>query len=234
MRCRSLICILSFFAAFQSAQAADVAEPKNPSHVSSRFAADKSQSYDWTGPYLGASVGYAFNTHITGGLFGYGDSGFTDATGALGGAYAGYNWQKENWVIGAEVMFEAANIFSTHTFNVTPTSYWTLKPEMSHIGTIRARVGYAFDRALFYGTGGAGLTTLRISLPAGSAYYDQTRDYTGYTLGGGMEYALTNHWAGRLDYSYYNFGKQRSGEHSDDYISKLTASAVRGGLAYKF
>ena len=52
---------------------------------------------------------------------------------------------------------------------------------MNFFGTVRGRVGYAFDRVLFYGTGG-------FAYGDGGTGGDDFR--TGYTAGGGIEYAM--------------------------------------------
>ena len=57
-------------------------------------------------------------------------------------------------------------------------------------GTVRGRLGVAVDRALLFGSGGF-------------AYSDRT---TGYAVGGGVEYAVTNNITLRAEYLYVNLG----------------------------
>jgi len=95
-------------------------------------------------------------------------------------------------------------------------------------GAIRGRFGYAWNRMLFYGAGGlalanfnhqsnlAGLmpdpncTILNFPCGSGSFYYAVGRDSAslrlGWTLGGGLEYAINSNWSVRADYRYSDFG----------------------------
>lgn len=72
---------------------------------------------------------------------------------------------------------------TTLVFNPSPLS------TLDFFGTVRGRLGYAFDRVLFYGTGGFAYGSgggNDFGLP------NRSRDnfQTGYTVGGGIEYAL--------------------------------------------
>lgn len=90
--------------------------------------------------------------------------------------------------------------------------------------SIRGRVGYAWDRVLVYATGGVALgdfnTGISGTFPAGvvvggpnagpfNAFGGSTNfstDRVGWTVGGGLEYALTNNWSLRAEYRYTDFG----------------------------
>jgi len=66
-------------------------------------------------------------------------------------------------------------------------------------GSVRGRLGIAFDRALLYGTGGVAITSFNTSyfdttgfftgVPGTNATISNTR--AGFTFGGGIEYAVT-------------------------------------------
>jgi hemoglobin/transferrin/lactoferrin receptor protein len=95
-------------------------------------------------------------------------------------------------------------------------------------GSLRARLGYSAGRLLLFGTGG--LAFLRESqtrtqhidsAPAGALnasrrftanstpFFSETDSKlrTGWTLGGGAEFALGNNWSVRGDYGYSRFGR---------------------------
>jgi hemoglobin/transferrin/lactoferrin receptor protein len=94
------------------------------------------------------------------------------------------------------------------------------------MATLRGRVGYAFDRFLAYGTGGVAFldeSQLRTqyvanfskSPPYPNPFGTETaeafkesaaRVRTGWVVGGGFEYALTNHWSLSGEYQYADFG----------------------------
>ncbi|MBM6582968.1 porin family protein [Microvirga sp. BT689] len=95
-------------------------------------------------------------------------------------------------------------------------------------GTVRARVGYAFDRALVYATGG--LAYGKIS--NGFSNSDDTS--VGWTLGAGVEYAFTDNLTAKVEGLYVNL------EQDDDDLSVTAGSdetefsVIRAGLNYKF
>ena len=82
--------------------------------------------------------------------------------GGFGGGQIGYNIQRGNIVFGLEADFEGADINGSKTANGTYTdpagnqyaASLGLKTTLDWFGTLRGRVGYTFDRALVYGTGG--------------------------------------------------------------------------------
>ena len=95
------------------------------------------------------------------------------------------------------------------------------------LGTVRGRIGYAFDRFMPYVTGGAAFGDLKASTPgSGSIGSDQT----GWTVGGGIEYALSNKWTIKLDYLHVDFGNINWPPvrvHFDE-------DTVRAGINYRF
>lgn len=134
------------------------------------------------------------------------------------------------------------------------------------LGTVRVRAGYAHDRALFYVTGGLAYGNAKVSSgiglriedfgsddglnPAGvqSLTWGGSRSTTraGYTLGAGIEYAITDNWTFRTEYLYYNLGNASVTTApalnvvQDTIISPTTTKAridgniVRVGVNYKF
>ena len=84
-------------------------------------------------------------------------TGSSDLNGFVGGGQIGYNWQGASpLVVGLEADFQGTTQRHTDTgFGVS------LKQELPWFGTVRGRIGYAFDRAMIYATGGlgSGLTT---------------------------------------------------------------------------
>ena len=108
-------------------------------------------AYNWTGFYVGINGGG-----------GWGRSTQTDAAGVTSGSYnqsgglvggtVGYNWQMTNWVLGLEADWDWANIDgSTNPVVCAAPGCFT---DLRSIGTVRPRLGYAWDRWLVYVTGG--------------------------------------------------------------------------------
>jgi outer membrane immunogenic protein len=188
--------------------------------------------FTWAGLYLGAQIGYGWGTDtVTQHPFGFGTN-FTP-NGVVGGGYAGYNFQFNQLVLGLEGDVEGTGI--SRTFSPGGPVYNTSIPAQ---GSIRARLGVAFDRVLLYATGGAEFAGFRTTVSGiFSDQSSQTR--TGWTVGGGLEYAITPNWLLRAEYRYadfgsftqatpFTFGPGSSVSHHE------TENAVRAGVSYKF
>ncbi|MTH98139.1 outer membrane protein [Roseibium sp. RKSG952] len=180
--------------------------------------------YDWSGFYVGGNSGIAWGT------FNNFASGFGDfdrfQRSYVGGAHAGYNYMiTPNAVAGLEADVQFSNLDSSRTINgvsVRSSSDWN--------ASFRGRLGYAFDRFLLYGTGGVAIAGLEVAA-------DGDKDSTtavGWTLGGGLETAVTNNIVGRVEYLYQDFGRESFTLNDNRYSSQLDTSVVRFGLSYKF
>ena len=113
---------------------------------------------------------------------------------------------------------------------------------LDYFGTIRARAGFAFDRALIYATGGFAYGGGdRVTCSIGAFFADCGDDFpTGWTVGGGIEYAITNNFTVKVEGLYVNL--DRGGNDVFDPVSGVIFPAqeniefgvVRAGLNYKF
>ena len=103
--------------------------------------------------------------------------------------------------------------------------------DINGFGTLRARLGYAFDRAMIYGTGGLAFTNTELSLSAGGASVSDDDWSTGWTLGGGVEWAFMSNWSAKLEYLYVDLGESDTvlGGQAD-----FNTNIVRAGLNYRF
>lgn len=173
-------------------------------------------SFSWTGAYVGGQVGYGWDRLGNGAL---------KPRGVLLGGYAGYNYQFDNspLVIGAETDFN----WSDQDDSRNGLRGARVKADVKWAGATRGRIGFAFDRFLVYGAAGVAYAKIKVSttglVAAGAS---ASRTYTGWTVGGGVEYAFTDNVLGRVEYRYNDYGR-RSGV-------KLTENRVMAGVAYKF
>ncbi|GJE29919.1 hypothetical protein LDDCCGHA_0082 [Methylobacterium oxalidis] len=191
---------------------------------------------DWSGPYFGleGSAGASFGalnfdaTTIggrpvppfkSGDATGRFDIG-RDATTAIGGAFAGYNWQSGPWLYGIEADLVGANLKRPVASTAPGFGYEAVDPVFGLIrgktdlyGTLRTRLGLSFERALVYATFGLAGAETRILAeypdlaggPGVRARQDLTR--LGFTLGAGVQVAITDHLALGLDYRYVDLGR---------------------------
>jgi outer membrane immunogenic protein len=202
IRIASLAAGAALLALMPAAFAADmpVAQPPVEAFV------PEQASFDWTGFYVGVYGGYAWADYEYGGLD-------DDADGALAGGTVGYNQQFGNWVLGLEADGGWAGI-EDDVDDVTLD--WT--------STVRGRVGFAFDRFMIYGTGGAAMGGLESNALAD----DDTR--FGYAVGGGIEAALTDNISAKAEYLYIDLGDDDLGGTPVDF----DAHTVKGGLNFRF
>jgi outer membrane immunogenic protein len=171
----------------------------------------------WIGFYIGANAGYGwgvnnsvFYTNITTGVTGTAPG--PDGRGGFGGAQIGYNWQTGAVVLGLEADIQDAGIGSTVT-GILPLATTTIENQkFNWFGTVRGRVGYAFDRMLVYLTGGyAGGHVSDTAFLSGGGATDLLTGSTqrnGFTIGGGLEYVLAKNWSAKAEYQYIDFGRE--------------------------
>jgi outer membrane immunogenic protein len=79
-------------------------------------------------------------------------------------------------------------------------------------GTVRGRVGYAFDRALVYATGGFayGNVDTSLSAPAAPGTFERRNGtQVGFVAGGGLEYKIMPKWSLKAEYQYVDLGSER-------------------------
>ena len=144
--------------------------------------------FSWSGPYLGVHGGYGWGN---GELDGIGDQDFN---GGRFGGFAGYNWQvSDGFVAGIEGDLN----YDWNEENIGAG----LDGKTGLSGGIRARAGFAFDRALLYAAGGWTATNVEVS---GAIDDDDTLH--GWTIGAGLDYAFTDNMFGRAEYRYNDYG----------------------------
>jgi outer membrane immunogenic protein len=260
------------------AMAADLGAP-----VYRRPVAVAAPIYTWTGFYVGGNVGYSWgrpnsDTILTGigapttfGPFAFGHSDPLKLDGVIGGAQIGYNWQAStNWVYGLEADWQASSEKAGLSysdpyagtrigFEAAGAANTNYDAKISWFGTVRGRIGYAWDRLLIYGTGGLAFgrvklggamadsgSTLVLCFPCGptpfggTAPFSTSRVNAGWTAGIGVEGALVGRWTWKAEYLYVDLGTFNlfaAGPFATETISlhaRFTDNIVRVGLNYKF
>jgi outer membrane immunogenic protein len=226
-------------------------------------------AWSWTGFYVGLNGGYGWGNdpvnfspanaatpvYFTGGAVPA--SITTNPKGGLFGGQVGYNYQWSNFVAGIEADFDAANINGTGAVSTTADNFdpftTSAQRKLTDLGTLRARLGIAADRALFYATGGLayGRTQLNTSVitpafcgPVGlCAAASQTQWQTGWAAGAGAEWAFARAWSLRVEYLHYDLGSHSQNQFDPNDgapIPVFTSSAtfrgniVRGGVDFLF
>jgi outer membrane immunogenic protein len=191
----------------------------------------------WQGFYYGVSAG-----------FGFGDSTLfndqndasalanTQPSGFMGSVTAGYNWRVgSGLVFGVEgdlgLMDVSADDKIASDGNVYKTQLGPLW------GTVRARLGMLLtDRMLVYATGGAAfMQTDEISIGTAGSTTLSDDFQSGFVVGAGAEYALSETMSLKAEYLYMDFG-QLSGVGADgsDFSIENQIQLVRAGVNFKF
>jgi outer membrane immunogenic protein len=186
--------------------------------------------FSWTGFYLGINGGYGFGQSSWGNAVD-GSTGNFNTSGFLLGGTLGANYQMGAFVIGLEGdgAWNDANGSTGNclSFACTTQGEW--------LATVRGRAGYAWDRVLFYGTGGAAFGSVQA---AATGLPFATSTQTGWTAGAGVEWAFLPNWTAKVEYLYVNLGNfscptTNCGGTLADSVS-FNENIVRAGINYKF
>ncbi|MCC2114072.1 MAG: porin family protein, partial [Hyphomicrobiales bacterium] len=200
-----------------AALAADIPEPMEPAP-----AYESTPAFSWSGPYVGAHIGYAwgqFETRTPASAVDIGGDGF------VGGLLAGFNYQFNQFVVGVEGDWSWTNFDGSAAIPAT-----TIRGEADWFATLRARAGVAMDRYLVYGTGGVAFTDLSL---AGFGGPDGA-NLTGWTIGAGVEAAVTDNVTLRAEYAYMDFPEKWYNLGATPVRTDLDSHTIRLGVAYKF
>jgi outer membrane immunogenic protein len=211
-------------------------------------------AYSWTGFYLGLNAGYSWGhqdndlvvaaTGVT--VLSNGDH----IDGFIGGGQIGYNWQFNQWVLGLEADFQGSGQDADGSFFLPaivgaaaiPATTISYTDKLKWFGTVRGRVGWASDRWLAYLTGGWAYGRGEISgtsTAAATTTFSATQDYSGWTVGGGIEWAFQDRWSVKAEYLYIDFGDGptvpvNAAGTLNIVSGRLTDNIARLGVNYKF
>ncbi len=167
-------------------------------------------AYSWTGPYIGANLGYQWGDANGTGL---------EPHGVTGGIQGGYNWQTGPWVFGAEADIQGSGADDT---------FAAFKFSNPWFGTLRGRVGYAFNNILLYGTAGLAIGGGDMELLGLS----ETNTHVGWAAGLGLEVGFTPNWSAKAEYLYVDLDKESyflTGTRTG-----IESSVLRFGVNYRF
>jgi outer membrane immunogenic protein len=211
--------------------------------------------FSWTGCYVGADIGGGFvrdadNEHTAAGgtsPFSPAPTNIANSSGVMGGGFVGCNYQFSNGlVVGAEGDGQLAGIGGgTAQFpNSAPPGLANdfYETRSNAQGSIRGRLGYGFNRLLVYATGGAAFGQftehdVQGFGPTAGAFNNTTSTLTGWTAGGGLEYAFRYNLIGRVEYRYSDFGTfSYSPAVFAPFVEnhRITENQILVGVSYKF
>ncbi len=218
---RLLLAIIGLLAITRLGWAADLSPP----------VAAPPAPYSWMGLYVGLNVGYA-SANLSESVSGGGGSGSANIPGGIGGAQIGYNYQTGPLVLGFEADFDGSMATKSMTAGIA-----TGTAQIPWIGTLRGRIGYAFDRFMIYATAGGAATQL-VSTVNIAAFGPASTTFThgAWTAGAGLEAAITDNLSARVEYLYVdtgNFDVAQFGPPFTSVTGRLQDNLVRAGLNYR-
>jgi outer membrane immunogenic protein len=218
--------------------------------------------FTWTGVYIGGQIGGAWGSGALSNFNGF--DPFTGAfvntslggtpSGVIGGGHVGYQVQINQWVLGVEGSVDGTSLRKTAVAafpNFFGGSVLTTQTTADVQGSIRGKLGIAWDRFMIYGTGGVAFggfnTNFQFAAPNGivvppffaSNNFSTTR--VGWTAGGGAQYAVTPNWWVFVEYRFSDFGTVRSGAFPNlptgvffNGQRRIQENQVQAGFSYKF
>jgi len=236
------------------------------------------QVFNWTGFYIGGNFGGGWANQSSTGTqttpFGPTTlGGSANASGVLGGGQIGYNYEFPNrWVIGIEADGDWASItgstsgcstFSGGLFTGFVAGCATNNQKLVDFGTVRGRIGYAWNNVLLYGTGGwawgnsTGTSTTTclagigapcpgVGVPFLGGASSFSNSLSGWTAGAGVEWGFLSNWTVRVEYLHLEFDNVGTsfsttattalgtGTSRNNISSNNGVDVVRVGLNYLF
>lgn len=224
-----------------AALAADLPTRKGPPPAP--YAPQQVSAFTWAGPYIGGFVGGNWSRltstdTTTGGI------GIPNLTtnGLTGGGLAGFNWGfpgASSFVIGGEIEGgydrRSGSVSYTGAFGA-PTS---LSEDGNVEGRVRGRIGYAWNRFLLFAAGGGSIEDLRLTSSTGFGSEQERFWRGGWNIGGGLDWAFSDHWIVRGEYIFDQFGNREYGFNGqnaafDNVRARPQESTARAALVYKF
>ena len=224
--------------------------------------------FTWTGFYAGINAGGGWGNEKIKSIW-YDPSGnrspeelasfinppyANNRSGFIGGIQLGYNYQINQFVVGIEADFMGSTIGGSSQSPVlvifgTIDNVSRTKVQQDWLGTVRVRGGYSIDRLLIFLTGGLAYGNAQVSTTSTDtvdgvveSVWQGGKQSTkfGFTVGAGLEYALTNNWLIRAEYLYYNLGSASAiatipvDPLYTQVNTKIDGNIIRAAISYKF
>ena len=211
-----------------SAGAASAADM--PSAAPYQKAPNASPAYNWTGFYIGAMGGYGWSDRVTVGNVAVTNA---DLKGGFGGGTVGFNYQAPGSMFAFGVEADAAwsDIGRSETIlGITGTE------KIQSFGSVTGRAGVAVDTVFLYGKGGFAWADNQISGSAFGITLSETHFHTGWTVGGGAEWAFAGPWSAKAEYMFarYDSEKYLVGLFPPGVGLGADVQTIKAGINYRF
>lgn len=167
----------------------------------------------WEGNYVGVQLGTTSSKT---------PSPFSSRTSALGGIVAGKNFQSGNFVYGGEAELN----FGEAEHKIQNGG----RLQQSWNTVAKAKLGYAMDTTLIYGTVGYGVTKFKPkdNITSGSQWAG------GVLLGAGVEQQLSGPFSVKAEYDYMRHNGVKTDVNNVRFENNLKTHSLKAGVNYRF
>jgi outer membrane immunogenic protein len=211
-----------------SAVAADLAEPE----VVQVMDTVPVGAFSWSGAYVGANAGYAWG-HSKWDISTTTRNVTNEPSSFIGGVQAGYQYQFSNGLlVGAEAGWQWLD---GDDKSRCPNPAFRCGTRIDWLADIRAKAGYGYDRFLVYAAGGVSFADVNIYARPKAGGFSRSKTATGWNIGAGLDYAVTDNVVLGVEYKYADLGKVSYGNVGGARVKdRLYMHAVTARVSYKF
>ncbi|MBT3071454.1 outer membrane beta-barrel protein [Rhodomicrobium sp. Az07] len=197
----------------------------------------------WRGFYIGGNIGGAWSTidtasnvvFVNGVTTVLSDRSF-EGSGFLGGLQLGYNIPIGNFLWGIEGDIGGLGNDASRSFAIStlPPSVLSVSSDGGWYGDVTLRGGFLYGAALIYLKGGFGFytgeTNVTLVTDGISALRQSSGTFTGWTLGGGLEYRVGPRWSIKAEYLYFDFGDSTFNSDDAHFNNDMSVSTFKIGF----
>lgn len=197
----------------------------------------------WQGFYIGGNIGGAWSSIDTASNVVFINGASTvlsdrtvDGSGFLGGLQLGYNIPIGNFLWGIEGDIGGLGNDASKSFaiNTVPASVLSVSSDGGWYGDVTVRGGFLYGAALIYLKGGfafyTGETNVSLVTDGIAALRQSSGTFTGWTLGGGLEYQVSPRWSIKAEYLYFDFGDSTFNFDNNQFHNDMSVSTFKIGF----
>jgi outer membrane immunogenic protein len=201
--------------------------------LSSNVSSVAAQEVDWSGPYVGLTAGFGgldYHVFEVGPFGSHFDSDQHSMSGFIAGASAGYNWNVGNFVVGIETNLSMTSLNDQFAQDSNWTCFDVCHNQLDWFGTGKLRFGVPIGNILPFASAGLAWGGIRQDLGDGVAPINKTAN--GWTIGAGLESAMSEHISMKVELNYIDFSEQYAGTKVGMKDSDFIMGQI--GINYRF
>ena len=201
---RLFITAMLSIAAAGTAFAADLPQPMPAPQVPAAYIPTVAPVYNWGGIYVGINGGWGWG-QIQWTVGPAGNSPRLRVQPVTPAAWLVVPLEPISRLTPSYSGWKAIGSYSainTGTTGAVCSTFGTCQTGNNWLATARARVGYAADRVLFFGTAGGAFANMQTTYSG----VQSSTTKAGWTAGAGVEWAFADNWTAKVEYLYIDLG----------------------------